>query len=211
MDKVQIIYDYLTSLFGDAQCELKFSSPYELLVAVILSAQCTDKRVNEVTKNLFAIANTPEKMVKLGESNLEKIIYSCGFYKNKAKNIINMSKKLIDNYNSTVPNNLEQLVSLDGVGRKTANVVMSTAFNKDAIAVDTHVFRVSNRLGLTNSLDAFTSEKQLMQVLPKNIWSDMHYKLVLFGRYNCKSRNPSCDGCQLKNICKYYLEKNKTK
>ncbi len=210
MEKFDEIYLYLSDLFENAECELKFNSNYELLVAVILSAQCTDKRVNEVTKRLFLVANTPSKMLELGQDKLEKMIYSCGFYKNKAKNIINMSKALLEKFNGEVPEDIDDLLTLDGVGRKTANVVISTAFKGDAIAVDTHVFRVSNRLGLTNSTNPLDSEKQLMKVIPKDKWSDMHYKLVLFGRYNCKSRNPSCDTCKLTKYCKYYKE-NKLK
>ena len=210
MEKIKEIYNYLTSLYENAECELKFTTPYELLVAVILSAQCTDKRVNEVTKNLFIVANTPEKMIKLGQENLEKIIYSCGFYKNKAKNIIGMSQKLISDFNGEVPSKMEELITLDGVGRKTANVVISTAFNGEAIAVDTHVFRVSNRLGITKANNPLESEQQLMKIIPKDKWSDMHYKLVLFGRYNCKSRNPNCETCKLNHICNYYVN-NKSK
>lgn len=207
MENFNEIYLYLTKLFNNAECELNFNSNYELLVAVILSAQCTDKRVNEVTKNLFLVANTPSKMLELGQDKLEKLIYSCGFFKNKAKNILNMSKQLILNFDGKVPNNIDDLISLDGVGRKTANVVISTAFNGDAIAVDTHVFRVSNRLGLTNAINPSECEKQLMKVIPKDKWSDMHYKMVLFGRYHCKSRNPNCSNCELSNICKYYNNK----
>ena len=207
MDLFELCYNYFKQLFIDAKCELNFNNPFELLIAVILSAQCTDKRVNEVTKNLFKIASTPQQFVELGQDKLEKLIYSCGFYHNKAKNIISCCNKLITDFNGVVPNTIEDLQKLDGVGRKTANVVYATAFNGDAIAVDTHVFRVSNRLGLVSAKNVLETEKQLMQLVPKQYWSEFHYYLVLFGRYYCKSRNPSCKSCKLKNSCKYYKEK----
>lgn len=202
-------YSYLRNLFPNPKCELNFNSNFELLVAVILSAQCTDKRVNECTASLFKIANTPLDFVNLGTKELEKQIYSCGFYHNKAKNIINMSKQLLNDYNGEVPSSLEELQKLSGVGRKTANVVYATAFNGDAIAVDTHVFRVSNRLGLANAKNVELTEKQLMKVVPKDKWSDFHYLLVLFGRYHCLARKPKCEICNLKDCCKYYKSKIK--
>ena len=202
------IYKYLKSLFGLAKCELNFNSNFELLVSVILSAQCTDKRVNEVTSKLFKIANTPKQFAVMKIEELEKYIYSCGFYHNKAKAIIEMSNQLLTKFNGEVPSKLEELQSLKGVGRKTANVVYSNAFNGDAIAVDTHVFRVSNRIGIVNEKDVLKTEKALMKAVPKDKWSEFHHLLVLFGRYYCKSRNPKCKECLLNEKCKYYKYKN---
>lgn len=202
------IYKYLKDIFGNPRCELVYNSPFELLVCVILSAQCTDKRVNQCTKELFKHANTPYQFAQMEITTLEKLIYSCGFYHNKAKAIINMSKQLIRDYNGEVPNNIQDLQKLSGVGRKTANVVFATAFNGDAIAVDTHVFRVSNRIGLANSTNVNVTEKQLMKVVPQNYWSEFHYLLVLFGRYFCTARKPNCENCKLKDCCKYYNNKS---
>jgi len=203
------IYNILNAKFESPECELNFNSTFELLVAVILSAQCTDKRVNLVTEKLFKLYNTPEDFAKLENSKLEKLIYSCGFYKNKAKNIINMSKSLIERFNGIVPSTLEELESLDGVGRKTANVVLSVAYNKNAIAVDTHVFRVSRRLNLSKSNNVLGVEKDLMKAFDENLWGRLHHMLVLFGRYTCKSQNPKCESCELYNFCKYEYKKTK--
>ena len=203
------IYNILNAKFEAPECELNFNSTFELLVAVILSAQCTDKRVNLVTEKLFKLYNTPKDFAKLENSELEKLIYSCGFYKNKAKNIINMSKSLTQRFNGVVPNTLEELESLDGVGRKTANVVLSVAYNKNAIAVDTHVFRVSRRLNLSKSNNVLGVEKDLMKAFDENLWGRLHHMLVLFGRYTCKSQNPKCESCELYNFCKYEYKKTK--
>ena len=204
MDLSTRVYNYLKTLFQNPECELKFSTNFELLVSVILSAQCTDKRVNECTEKLFKIANKPEHFAQMKQEELEKHIYSCGFYKNKAKSIISMSKMLISNFNGEVPSTLEDLQKLSGVGKKTANVVYSTAFNGDAIAVDTHVFRVSNRIGLANANNVKKTEEQLMKNIKKQLWSEYHYLLVLFGRYYCTARKPKCEQCNLKDVCKYY-------
>ena len=201
-----IILNYLKNLFPNPKCELNFETPFQLLVAVILSAQCTDKRVNDVTKKLFEDYKNPIDFAKMSQSELENKIFSCGFYHNKAKNIISASSDIINKYNGEVPNNVKDLESLAGVGRKTANVVYSTVFNGNAIAVDTHVFRVSNRLGIVNAKTPKDCEKQLMQRFAENFWSLLHYQLVLFGRYYCKARNPKCSICGLKNICKYYKQ-----
>ena len=206
--KAEKIYNVLYDIFGNAKCELNFTTDFELLVAVILSAQCTDKRVNQVTEKLFKMYNTPEQFANLNQTELEKLIFSCGFYHNKAKAIINASKQIISDYNGKVPNSLTDLQKLSGVGRKTANVVYATAFGGDAIAVDTHVFRVSHRLGLSASKTEFNCEKDLMKIFPKELWSKMHYLMVLFGRYNCKSVKPQCENCKLKNVCEYYKKLN---
>ena len=195
------IIEKLNALFPDPKCELDYKNNYELLVAVILSAQCTDKRVNIVSKELFNEYNTPQKMLTLSQEELEEKIHSCGFYHNKAKNILSMSKSLIDNFNGEVPNDLTQLQSLAGVGRKTANVVYSEAFKGDAIAVDTHVLRVSNRLGFVKTDKTYDCERGLMEKFDKKDWGKLHIQLVHFGRYICKSQKPLYQDCPFKQIC----------
>lgn len=202
-----IIYDKLGTIFEKAECELKFNSNFELLVAVMLSAQCTDKRVNEVTKELFKKYNTPKAFASLDQNVLEKEIYSCGFYHNKAKNIISMSKDLLERFGGVVPDDFDELLSLAGVGRKTANVVLAVGFSQDAIAVDTHVFRVSNRLGIVKANTPYKCEMALQKIVDKDKWSRFHHLLVLFGRYYCKAINPKCNGCILRDECKYYKGK----
>lgn len=203
MEKIEVILNYFNTQFPDARCELEYSSPYQLLVAVILSAQCTDKRVNLVTKQLFKVAPTPEKMIELGEDKLKKIIHSCGFYNNKARSIISATKSIITDYNGQVPNTLQQLSSLSGVGRKTANVVLAEAFGQPSIAVDTHVLRVSKRLGLTNlNSTPEKCEQDLLKIVPLDVQAKFHIQTVWFGRYFCKAIKPECENCKLKNICK---------
>ncbi len=199
--KVEDICQEFDKIFPQAVCELNYSSNFELLVAVILSAQCTDKRVNQVTKVLFEKANTPEKILKLGRENLEKEIFSCGFYRNKAKSIMNMSQDLIDRFEGQVPQSQKDLTSLAGVGNKTANVMTSVAFSGDAIAVDTHVLRISNRLGFVKTKNPDICERELKKIFPKEKWSKLHSQMVLFGRYVCKSQRPSCDECPFGQIC----------
>lgn len=210
-DEQMFTLEYLKKLFPNAKCELNFNSAFELLVAVILSAQCTDARVNQVTPNLFKNYNTPQKMADAKQEDIEKLIYSCGFYHNKAKNLIACSKDIVKKYNGQVPNSLEALQTLAGVGRKTANVVYSLWFNGDAIAVDTHVFRVSNRLAIAKGQTPFEVEDKLMKAYPKHEWSNLHYMLVLFGRYKCKAKNPDCDSCELKSFCEYYKKMQNNK
>lgn len=205
----QEIIKILFSYHKNAKCELNHDTPFQLLIAVILSAQCTDERVNKITKELFKIAKTPEDFDKLSLEILEKHIYSAGFYKNKASNIKKTVKQIIEKYNGIVPNKREELEKLSGVGRKTANVVSSVAFNEDAIAVDTHVFRVSNRIGLVKAKNAYDCEKQLMNLLDKTIWSKTHHVLIFHGRYVCKSQKPKCDICPITSFCRYYKTKNK--
>ena len=201
------ITNYLNELFPEPYCELKFNSTFELLIAVILSAQCTDKRVNETTKVLFQKYNTPQQFASVSQEELEKLIHSCGFYHNKAKSIISASKDIITKFKGEVPDTIEKLITLAGVGKKTANVVYSVGFGGDALAVDTHVLRVSNRLGLANTLNPLKCEQELTKKFPKNIWSKLHYQMVLFGRYKCKAIKPICNECKLKDICKYYKRK----
>lgn len=208
-NNIRAIISKIDEIYENPKCELDFNSNYELLVAVILSAQCTDKRVNQVTKELFKNYNTPEKMVKLSQEELENYIRSCGFFHNKAKHILECSYDLINKYNGEVPSDKDKLKNLAGVGEKTANVVLSMAFNIPAIAVDTHVFRVSNRLGLANSKDVRNTQKDLEKNLPRDKWIKFHYSLVLHGRYICKSQKPNCKECELKTLCKYYNEKTK--
>ena len=201
------ILNKFDELYVNPECELVFSSDYELLVAVILSAQCTDKRVNQVTAELFKDYNTAEKMITLSQEELETRIRPCGFFHNKAKHILAMSNDLVEKFNGKVPSDKEDLKSLAGVGEKTANVVLSLAFNIPAIAVDTHVFRVSNRLGLANGKVVSKVQSDLEKNLPKEKWIKMHYALVLHGRYVCKSQKPNCENCKLSEYCKYYKNK----
>ena len=200
------IYETLMKRFGQAECELVHKNNYELIVAVILSARCTDKRVNQITKNLFKKYPDARSLAMAKQEGLEKDIYSCGFYKNKAKNLISMANDLINRFNGQVPENYEDLISLAGVGRKTANVVMFVGFKKPAIAVDTHVFRVSNRLGIVNAKTPLECELALQKKVDKEKWGNFHHLLVLFGRYICKSRNPYCKDCEFKSICNFYKQ-----
>ena len=187
-------------MFSDKPA-LNFTTPYELLVAVILSAQCTDQRVNVITKELFKEHNTPQKMLTLSQAELEKFIFSCGLYKSKAEHILSASKDIIEKFNGQVPDNLADLQSLAGVGRKTANVVYSVAFGGSAIAVDTHVFRVSNRIGLVSENNVLNTEKSLMKVLDKKDWSRSHHYLIYLGRSFCKASKPDCENCPIKEQC----------
>ncbi len=207
MDKCEFILQELGKLYPDARPALKFSSPFELLVAVILSAQCTDERVNQVTEKLFQGHNTPETMLMLSEWELEKAIYSCGFYHTKAAHILSASRDIVEKFCGEVPNDLKTLQTLAGVGRKTANVVYSVAFGGDAIAVDTHVFRVANRTGLAVGKTPEKVEEGLMRVIPKEQWSKAHHLLIWHGRKICHSRKPNCSDCPIKGVCDFYLSK----
>jgi len=202
MDNNKEIIRILKEEYKDPKCELEYTSPFELLVAVVLSAQCTDKRVNQVTRQLFKNYNTAEKIASLPIEDLEQIIKPCGFYHNKAKALKSLSSDIVKRFNGNFPKTKEDLKSLAGVGEKTANVVVSLIYKEPAIAVDTHVFRVSNRLGLANANTPEKTQKQLEKVIDKNDWIQSHYALVLHGRYICKARKPNCEGCAFKNICK---------
>ena len=204
---MQEILNELERLYPDAKPALIYKTPYELLVAVILSAQCTDERVNKVTEVLFKEHNTPQSMLKLSQPELEKYIFSCGFYRNKAAHILSASADIIEKFGGEVPSTLEELRTLAGVGRKTANVVYAVAFGGDAIAVDTHVFRVSNRLGIANGKTPEKVEEDLMKAIPQNMWSKAHHYLIWHGRKVCHSQKPDCINCTLKNYCKEYNEK----
>ena len=191
----------LEETYRGAVPQLEFHSPFELLVAVILSAQCTDKRVNQVTQELFPLANTPEKILQLGQAELEKIIRPCGYFRSKAKYIVNTSKILLESYGGEVPADFDELLKLPGVGRKTANVVTSVAFKNPAIAVDTHVFRLANRMKLAEGNTPLEVERGLQKIIPREDWSDAHHWLIWHGREICKARNPKCGNCPLKKIC----------
>lgn len=198
------ILEELARLYPDAKPALQYKSPYELLVAVILSAQCTDERVNKVTDILFREHNTPQKMLELSQEELEKYIFSCGFYHNKAAHILSASRDIIEKFAGEVPSSHEDLKKLAGVGQKTANVVYAVAFGGDAIAVDTHVFRVSNRLGLAHANTPEKTELQLKDAIPRSDWSKAHHWLIYHGRRVCHSQKPDCINCTLKDMCEFY-------
>lgn len=205
------ILKILLGIYPEAKCALNFRTPYELLVATMLSAQCTDVRVNMITEELFKEYNTPEKMLTLTEEELEKKIKSCGIYKNKSKNILAASAKILKEYGGEVPHEMEKLLTLPGVGRKTANVVLANAFGIPAIAVDTHVFRVSNRLGIAKGNTPDEVEKKLMESIPKDMWGIAHHLLIAHGRKVCIARKPKCTECQLTGFCEYYANMNREK
>lgn len=204
MDKADIVFEYLERLFPDPKCELNFSTPFETLVAVMLSAQTTDKNVNKITDKLFKVYNTPQAFAKLSQKELERYIYSSGFYHNKAKNIIRMSKQLLEEYGGEIPHDAREIEKLFGVGRKTANVVASILFDAKEIGVDTHIFRVLNRLGLVKQNTPEKTEKEFVKKYKNYVNSKTHFRLVLFGRYKCTAKKPQCADCELKGICKYY-------
>jgi endonuclease-3 len=191
----------LAHAYADASTALEYANPYQLLVAVILSAQCTDARVNLVTPALFAAFPTIESMARAQPSDVEPYVKSCGLYVTKAKNIVASCKRIVETHGGAVPHTMDELIALPGVGRKTANVVLSVAFDQDAIAVDTHVFRVANRLGLVRAKTPRDVELQLMKVVPKNQWSNAHHWLIHHGRQICHARNPECARCPLVELC----------
>ncbi len=202
--KTKKILELLKEMYPDAKCELNHESPFQLLVATILSAQTTDKKVNEITETLFRDYPDLDAFLTLTNEELEEKIRQIGLYKNKAKNLIMMCNQLKENFGGEVPNTMEGITSLAGAGRKTANVVLSNAFGVPSIAVDTHVFRVSNRLGLADSDNVLEVEKQLQKELPKREWSITHHLLIFHGRRCCIARRPKCEECPLTDVCKYY-------
>ncbi|WP_352417977.1 endonuclease III [Proteiniborus sp.] len=204
--KIIEVLDILDATYPDAACELKHNNAFELLIATILSAQSTDKRVNIVTEELFKKYKTPKDFLKLTEEQLGEKIRSIGFYRTKSKNILKLCEILVNEYESNVPSSREELMKLPGVGRKTANVVLSNAFGQNAIAVDTHVFRVSNRIGLASSENVHDTEEDLMKNIKENQWSKAHHLLIFHGRRICKARKPLCDICPLTDYCLYYKE-----
>lgn len=183
--------------------ELNYETPFELLIAVVLSAQATDKGVNKATEKLFPVANTPEKILALKETGLKKYIKTIGLFNSKAKNIIKTCKILIEEHNSQVPEDRASLEALPGVGRKTANVILNTAFGHPTIAVDTHIFRVSNRTGLAPGKNVVEVENRLLEVVPKRYMQDAHHWLILHGRYTCVARKPRCGACVIEDICEF--------
>ncbi|MFJ7754087.1 endonuclease III [Peribacillus muralis] len=214
LNKAQIRYclDTMGEMFPDAHCELNHSNPFELVIAVALSAQCTDVLVNKVTKDLFQKYKTPEDYISVPIEELENDIRSIGLFRNKAKNIQKLSRMLIDDYGKVVPRDRDELVKLPGVGRKTANVVVSVAYHVPAIAVDTHVERVSKRLGFCRWKDSVLEvEKALMVKVPKDEWSVTHHRLIFFGRYHCKAQSPQCEICPLLDICREGKKRMKRK
>jgi endonuclease III len=205
LNKAQIrkCLDAMAEMFPDAHCELNHSNPFELVVAVALSAQCTDVLVNKVTKQLFQKYKTPQDYISVPIEELENDIRSIGLYRNKAKNIQKLSKMLIEDYDGIVPRDRDELTKLAGVGRKTANVVVSVAYDIPAIAVDTHVERISKRLGICKWKDSVLEvEKTLMAKVPKEEWSVTHHRMIFFGRYHCKAQNPQCTVCPLLELCR---------
>lgn len=201
--QIRFCLDEIGKMFPDAHCELNHSNPFELVIAVSLSAQCTDALVNKVTKSLFEKYKTPEDYLKVSLEELQNDIRSIGLYRNKAKNIQSLCRLVLDEYNGELPMDRDELTKLPGVGRKTANVVVSVAFNIPAIAVDTHVERVSKRLGICRWKDSVLEvEKTLMKKVPKEEWSLTHHRLIFFGRYHCKAQNPQCPSCPLLELCR---------
>lgn len=195
--------DVIDQMFPDAQCELVHQNPFELTIAVVLSAQCTDNTVNRVTKDLFQKYHTPEDYLAVELEELQQDIRSIGLYRNKAKNIQKLSQSLLDQYDGEVPHTHEQLENLAGVGRKTANVVMSVAFGEPALAVDTHVERVSKRLGICRWKDSVTEvERRLTSIIPRERWTKSHHQLIFFGRYHCLAKKPKCGACPLFEDCR---------
>ena len=201
MRDVETLLDKLDACYPDAHCELDYGSNWQLLVAVILSAQCTDKRVNQVTPKLFERASSPQDFVDIPLEELEKLIYSCGFYHNKAKNIKLAARDVVEKFGGTVPGTIDQLTTLAGVGRKTANVVFAVGFKGQAMPVDTHVFRLAHRLGLSDGKTPEAVEKDLRAVIPEKYYTRAHHLLIFHGRYTCKSRRPECDKCAVKEYC----------
>lgn len=204
------IINILKEQYPDATCSLDFTNPFEMTIAVMLSAQCTDERVNQVTPSVFEKYNTPEKMAKIDIKELEALIHSCGFYKNKAKNIKACSQKLVDDFGGVVPNNMEQLQSLPGVGRKSANVIMLEAFHDpQGIAVDTHAKRISNKVGFSKESEPEKIEQDLLKQVTKEMYYDVNHLLVWHGRKICNARSPKCEECPIKTYCNDYKKRKK--
>jgi len=198
------VLDILRHQYGDTGTALKFRTPFQLLIATMMAAQSTDKQVNKITDKLFAEHPTPESFLELSVEELEEKIKQVGLYRNKARNILATAKMIVEEFGGQVPRTRQELMRLPGVGRKTANVVLSVGFNHDAIAVDTHVFRVANRIGLARANDPLNTEKQLMENIPQKQWSAAHHWLIWHGRRICRAQNPRCDICPLTAYCEYY-------
>jgi endonuclease-3 len=214
LNKTQIRHclDAMGEMFPEAHCELNHSNPFELVIAVALSAQCTDALVNKVTRNLFQKYKAPEDYLNVSIEELQEDIRSIGLYRNKSKNIQKLCKLLLDEYGGVVPRDRDELTKLPGVGRKTANVVVSVAFGMPAIAVDTHVERVSKRLGFCRWKDSVLEvEKALMKKVPMDEWSVTHHRMIFFGRYHCKAQKPQCEICPLLDLCREGKKRMKVK
>ena len=211
MDRIELferVIDYFQKEMPIAETELEYKNPYELLVAVILSAQCTDKRVNQITPDLLKRFPTPEKLAEVESYEVFDYIRSCSYPNNKAKHLVGMAQMLVNDFGGQVPDDIDELQKLPGVGRKTANVIASVVFNKPAMAVDTHVFRVSARIGLTiNSKTPLETERQLVEYFPEELLPLAHHWLILHGRYTCLARSPKCEKCGLTSICNFYCSK----
>ena len=205
--EINSLFKNLNRVIKNPKSDLKYKNKFTLLVSVVLSAQCTDVNVNNVTKNIYPKYNKPEHFVKLGRKKIEKLIKSIGLFRNKAKSVYLLSKQLIEKHNSKIPKNFDDLYDLPGVGRKTANVVLNEGFGMHTIAVDTHVFRVSNRTGLAFGKNPDQVEQALYKVVPKKFLKDSHHLLLLHGRYTCKARAPSCKTCVIIKYCKYKQKK----
>ena len=200
------ILKILKKAYPDAKCSLDFTTPFEMLVAVILSAQCTDERVNKTTPSIFCKYSTPEDFVKMPIETLEQLIHPCGFYKNKAKNIKLTAERIVKEFNGKVPETMEELLTLPGVGRKTANVVMLEAFNKpQGVAVDTHAKRLSNRIGFSDKDTPEKIEQDLLELFPYEYLKDINHLLIYHGRAICTARSPKCENCPIKDHCQFYL------
>lgn len=206
---IKLIVDKLMETYPDAKCELEYESPFQLLIATVLSAQTTDKKVNEVTSKLFKDYGTLEKFLSLSTEELQDRIRVIGLYKTKSKNIISLCKILVEKFGGEVPKTRDELITLPGVGRKTANVVISNCFGVQAFAVDVHVFRVSNRIGLANADTPEKTELDLMKNIDENLWTICHHTIIFHGRRCCTARNPKCSECTVKEFCKYYKKINK--
>ena len=202
------IFKLLKEQYPDAKCSLDFNTPFEMMIAVMLSAQCTDERVNKVTKEFFPKYNKPENFANMPTKQIEELIHSCGFYHNKAKNIKLASQKILKDFNGKVPQTMEELMTIPGVGRKSANVIMLEAFNNpQGIAVDTHVKRLSNRIGLSEKSDPEKIEQDLLKQIPREFWKDANHIFIWHGRNVCKSQNPQCEKCCLRHLCENPVKK----
>ncbi|MDD6043566.1 MAG: endonuclease III [Eubacteriaceae bacterium] len=206
-ERVNKILDILEETYPDAECALNHENVYQLIIAVALSAQTTDVSVNKVTPDLFKAYPTPEALAKADTETVAGYIRKIGMYKTKSRNIVNLAAKLVEDFGGQVPDDYDKLVSLPGVGRKTANVVLSVGFGQQRIAVDTHVFRVSNRIGLVDEKDVLKTELALMETIPEERWSRTHHSLIFHGRNCCAARNPKCETCSIKDYCEEYKGK----
>ena len=205
-----ILFNKLKEYYPDATCSLDFEEPFQLVVAVMLSAQCTDERVNKTTPELFKRCKTVQDFANIDINELENIIHPCGFYKNKAKNIKLCAKQVLENFNGVVPHTMKELTSLAGVGRKSANVIMLEVFGiAEGVAVDTHAKRISNLTGLSKEKEPEKIEQDLLKTFPKECWRDLNHLLVWHGRNTCVARNPKCDICPISNLCKFYNKSKK--